>query len=690
MTKDEAKKRIKKLRGEIQDLRYRYHVLNDPQVTDDIYESLTRELRLIADKYPEFKDFADSIDRVAGKPLDKFSKVEHKKPMLSLNDIFSFEELGAWEKRILKLLPASARADYFCELKYDGLAVSLIYENGRFVRGSTRGDGLIGEDISNNLKMLETIPLILSKPYPQYIEVRGEGVMSKAVLSKINKKNAREGKPPFANTRNAAAGSLRQLDPKLTKERHLDFFAYDIADLRLGSTRGSTWGSDPQVRSHSQKHDLLRKLGFQMDKHERKCKNLKEVEAFINEVNKFRPKLPYGTDGVVVSVDSLELQNVLGVVGKAPRYMAAYKYPPEKATTVVKDIKINVGRTGAMTPIAVFEPTLVAGSTISKATLHNIDQIERLDIRVGDTIVIQKAGDVIPEVVEVLKGMRTGKEKKFKMPDKCPVCGGRVERKIGGAKETVAYYCVNQKCPAKNRRGMQHFVTAFEIYEVGPKVLDRFKDEGLISDAADLFALKKEDIAGLERFGEKSADNIIASINERRKVPLWRFLYSLGIVHVGEQTAQDLATHFGALEKIMNATKKELSDIENIGPVVGDSVYEFFRQKENIGFIKKLIKNGVEVGKGEKKKTGPLTGKTFVITGTLSGFSREKAKEEIMNRGGKVGSAVSKETDYLIAGEEPGRSDSESRQTRTSSKYAKAKKLGIKILDEKAFLILIK
>jgi len=727
MTKEEAKKRIEKLRDQIQDFRYRYHVLNDPKVTDDVYESLTRELRLIGSQHPEFKDIVDSIDRVAGKPLSKFSKVAHKNPMLSLNDIFSLEDLEAWEKRILKLLPGFSRTvlkevpkdrpfhawNYFCELKYDGLAVSLIYEKGVFVRGSTRGDGQIGEDITRNLKVIETIPLKLPAPHPEYLEVRGECVMSKAVFDRLNKGNKKEGKSLFANTRNVAAGSLRQLDPQLTKERHLDFFAYDIAEIQLGSEAPKrAWEprSQVQLTTHSDKHKLLRELGFIIDKHERKCKNLKEIEEFIKEIKEFRPKFAYGTDGVVISVDSLELQNILGVVGKAPRFMAAYKYPPEKATTTIKQILINVGRTGAMTPIAVFEPTVVAGSKISKATLHNMDQIERLDIRVGDTVVIQKAGDVIPEVVESLKDLRTGKEKKFKMPSHCPVCGGKVEKKGTGRevllrkalrrptgasrairqpadmrafrdnispKDSVAYYCINPKCPAKNRRGMQHFVGAFEIYEVGPKVLDRFKDEGLISDAADLFTLKKEDIAGLERFGEKSAENIIASINEKKKVPLWRFLYALGIIHVGEQTAQDLATNFDSLEKIMNATKEELSDIENIGPVVGKSAYEFFHTKENLNFIKKLIKNGVVVDKGEKKKVGPLTGKTFVITGTLDSMSREKIKEEIVSRGGKVSSAVSGETDYLVAGAEPG------------SKYAKAQKLDTKILDEKAFLNLL-
>lgn len=733
MTKDDAKKRIKKLREQIADFRYRYHVENDPNITDDMYESLTRELKKIENEYPDLVDLNSSINRVAGKPLDKFSKVKHAVRMLSLNDCFSLEELESWEKRIEKLIPSSSRTvlkeaskdrpspagNYFCEIKYDGLAVSLTYEKGNFVRGSTRGDGLIGEDITENLKMIENIPLSLIRrgvrgevnPVPDFIEVRGEAVMSKSVLVRINKKNLKEGKSPFANTRNAAAGSLRQLDSNIVKERHLDFFAYDIAQILPLAGKGQTLKKSQglTLRSHSDKHQLLRDLGFEMSEYEKICKNLSEVSEFIDKIGKIRGAYPYGTDGVVISIDNLEIENSLGIVGKAPRYMAAYKYPAERATTIVIDIKVNVGRTGVLTPIAIFEPTLVAGSIVGKATLHNMDQIERLDIRIGDTIVIQKAGDVIPEVVMVLPKMRTGKEKKFKMPEKCPVCGSGVERRSGlsgevsrssgrvasevsQAKQTklaqpdtrnsttktsIAYYCINQNCPAKNRRGMQHFVTAFEIYEVGPKVLDRLKDEGLISDAADLFTLKKEDIALLERFGEKSAENIVASIEEHKKIPLWRFLYSLGILHVGEQTAKDLSEHFGLIEKIKNAKLSELSEIENIGPVVAKSVYDFFQQKENQNFVDKLFRNGVVALKGEKKKQGKFTNQTFVITGTLSSMSREKAKEEILKLGGKTSSSISKETDYLVAGEAPG------------SKLEKAQGLGVKILNESEFVKLL-
>ncbi|MDD5156126.1 MAG: NAD-dependent DNA ligase LigA, partial [Candidatus Omnitrophica bacterium] len=436
------------------------------------------------------------------------------------------------------------------------------------------------------------------------------------------------------------------------------------------------------LKTHSEKHKLLRELGFRVDSHEQKCKSLAEVEKFIEKIGKIREGLPFGTDGVVVSVDNLEYQDRLGVVGKAPRYMAAFKYPAEKATTVIKEIKVNVGRTGVLTPLAVFEPTLVAGSTIGKATLHNMDQIARLDVRVGDTVVIQKAGDVIPEVVEVLVKMRTGKEKKFKMPEVCPVCNHLVEKREAGSKKdetSVAYYCTNPKCPAKNRRFMQHFVGVLDIYEIGPKILDRFQEEGLISDAADIFALEESDIKDLERFGEKSAENIIQSINEHRQITLPKFIYALGILHVGEQTAEDLAARFLSLDKLGKASLEEITNIENIGPVVSKSVYEYFKDKDNLKFIDKLFKNGVTVAPYRLPTAGyKLKGKIFVITGSLETMSRDEVKNKIKEFGGKVTESVSKQTSYVVVGNEPG------------SKYDKAVKLGVEVLDEKKFLDLIK
>ncbi|QQR49936.1 NAD-dependent DNA ligase LigA [Candidatus Nomurabacteria bacterium] len=668
MNSKEANKRIQALRKEIVRLRTLYHVDNARDVTDDVYDSLTQELRKLENAYPSLKDSTSSVNRVAGAVLAKFEKVPHASRMLSLNDAFSKEEVLDWQKRIKKLLPGKKDIEYFCELKLDGLAVSLIYEDGKFIRGATRGDGFIGEDITENLKTIENIPLVLPKPYPKYIEIRGEALLSKKVWERLNKENERLGKMLFANTRNAAAGSLRQLDPKLAQERSLEFFAWDIQGLTDTSY---------SLVTHSEKHLLLRKLGFTIDSHEKKTQKIEEVFAFIDVIEKIRPSYPYGTDGVVISVNALDQEETLGVVGKAPRWAIAYKYPAEKATTIVVDITVNVGRTGALTPLAHFKPTLVAGSTVSKATLHNIDQINRLDIRIGDTVVIQKAGDVIPEVVEVLVSFRTGKEKKFSMPQECPVCRATVERRQGGAETTVAYYCTNIHCPARNRRGMQHFVNVFEIYEVGPKVLDRLKTEGLISDAADLFTLTEADLSGLERFGEKSAKNIIDSITSRKKISLWRFLYALGILHVGEETAKDIANHFGSLEKIKSATSESINAIPNIGPIVSKSVHTYFQEKTNTRFIEKLFANGIRIEKSIKKQNGKFTGMTFVLTGTLPTLSRDVAKAKIENQGGKVSSSVSKNTSYVLAGESPG------------SKYTDAQKLGIQTLTEEAFMQLL-
>jgi DNA ligase (NAD+) len=737
--------RIQKLRSEIAQLRGLYHIENTPNVTDDVYDSLTRELKILLQKYPDFVDQNAPENRVAGKPLDKFVKVKHQTRMLSLNDVFNEEELYDWEKRIKKLLPSlqgqslrefpqGLSLNYFCEVKFDGLAVSLIYENGKFVRGATRGDGFVGEDITQNLKTIKSIPLFLGSSRvvlgetllrttlfpPKYLEVRGEALLSKSTLDKLNKINIREGKIPFANTRNAAAGSLRQLDPKLAAERKLDFFAYDIteanlaknssafAPLDIGQGTHDALNSLPDLQKHSDKHKYLKNLGFQVDQNDAICKNLNEVVNFIKKFEKIRPNFPYGTDGVVISVDDLKLQNILGVIGKAPRYMAAFKYPAQRATTIVKDVKINVGRTGVLTPLAIFEPTLVAGSRVSKATLHNMDQIERLDLRIGDTVVIEKAGDVIPKVVEVLTRMRTGKEKKFKMPERCPVCGGKVEKKTIGNMESssskgprfsgapypgqtishrtlyvpdknasVAFYCSNPKCSAKDERYLEHFVSVFEIYELGPKILRRFKDEGLITDAADIFTLTKEDIAPLERFGEKSAENIINEIKNKNKIPLSKFLWALGILHVGEETARDLALYFGTLEKLILSARQdlaELDNIENIGSAVSKSVSVFFNDKNNLNFIKKLEKNGVVIEKMEKRKAGRFTGLNFVLTGTLSKMSREIAKEKILALGGKVVGSVSKNTSYVVTGVDPG------------SKLKTAEKLGVKVLNEKEFL----
>jgi DNA ligase (NAD+) len=664
VNKEEAKKRMRMLEEEIDTLREAYHTYDDPTVTDEVYDSLSRELKVLEKQYPEFASPNSPLYRIGGKPLEKFIKVNHETRMLSLNDAFSKEEVLDWEKRIHKLLGENKKIEYFCEVKMDGLAVSLIYENGIFVRGATRGDGFVGEDITENLKMINSIPLKLKSPFPEYIEVRGEAVMSKSVWKKLNKENEKEGRLLFANTRNAAAGSLRQLDPTLAQKRKLDFFAYDAPIIR---------GLEKMPEKHSDRHEILRSIGFTLAPYESKSKNTDEIFAFIDKLSKVREKYDYGTDGVVVCVDRLSLQEELGVVGKAPRYAIAYKYPAEKATTKVLSITVNVGRTGVLTPLAHFTPTLVAGSTVSKATLHNMDQIERLDIRIGDTVIIQKAGDVIPEVVEVIPKLRTGKERKFKMPEVCPVCEGDVSKKEGGTGKTVAFYCVNKKCPAKNMRGMQHFVSIFEIYEVGPKILDRLQDEGLITDAGDLFILEEADLSGLERFGEKSAKNIIESIQSKKEISLWRFIYALGILHVGEETAKDLANHFSDLKNIINAKLDDIEKIENIGPIVAKSAHEYFKDKENLLFLERLQNNGVKIKKVEKIANAKFTGMTFVLTGTLPTLTRDEAKEKINALGGKVSSSVSKNTTYVLAGESAG------------SKLDEAQKLGVKTIDEKMF-----
>jgi len=666
MNKNEIKNRIKKLRDEISLLQVKYHEEDNSNVSDEIYDSLVRELRDLENKHPDLKIESNSpLERIGGKPLESFKKIKHEIRMTSLNDVFSDEEVYDWEKRIKKIL--NKDFSYFCELKLDGLSASLVYEKGIFTRGATRGDGFIGEDITENLKMINTIPLKLIPPYDDYMEIRGEVVMRKSVLVNLNKEQEKLGKPTFANTRNAAAGSIRQLDSSVVKSRNLDFFAWDIAKM------------SSSFLNHSEEHQMLRSMGFQVSKYEKKTKNIKDIFGFIEDIGKKRDSLPYGTDGMVISVDELEYHDILGVVGKAPRYMVAYKYKAERATTIVTDITVNIGRTGAVTPLAHFTPTLVAGSTVSKATLHNMDQIDRLDIRIGDTVVIQKAGDVIPEVVEVLLTMRTGKEKKFKMPEFCPVCNSKIERKETQNEQStasVAFYCINKNCPARNRRGMQHFVNIFEIYTIGPKILDRLKDEGLISDVADLFTLEKSDLSGLERFGEKSAENIISSVDSHKRVLLWRFIYALGIIHIGEQTSRDLANKFESLDNLIKASKEEINSIENIGPAVSESIFEFFRDKSNLVLIDKLLKNGVSIYH-EKIKRGVLFGKTFVLTGTLSEMSREEAKKKIIENGGSVSSSVSSKTSYVLAGENPG------------SKYSNAQKNGIKIISEKDFLNMI-
>ncbi len=658
-----ATKRMEKLRTEILLHAKAYYELDAPTVSDAVYDSLVRELQALDREHPELADPNFVIYRVGGKPLDAFVKTTHRTRMLSLNDAFSFEEIEAWEKRITKLL-GDTSFHYFCELKLDGLAVSLLYEKGVLVRAGTRGDGSVGEDVTENVRTISTIPLQLTEPIT--IEVRGEIVMSKRTLADLNKRYAKEGKALLANTRNAAAGSLRQLDSRMTYERNLEFFAWDAI-------------SPEPIVLHSDIHAKLRTLGFVVAAHEAIAKNLDAVKGTIQKIERIRENYGYGTDGVVIQVDERALHEKLGIVGKAPRYAIAYKYAAEQATTVVTDITVNVGRTGVLTPLAHFVPTSVAGSTVSKATLHNIDQIRRLDVRIGDSVVIQKAGDVIPEVVEVITNLRTGKEKKFVMPTHCPVCKTPIVQKEGVNKEvSVAYFCVNQNCPAKKTRNIVHFVATLGIYEIGPKIVERLQDEGLISDGADIFALTEADLSGLERFGEKSAQNIIRAIDVVRTPRLALFIASLGISNVGSETSLDLATHFGTFEKFWNADASAFDAIVNIGPGVTKSLTDFRANKDNQRFVEKLFINNVKPKAAEKKKSGVCTDKIFVLTGTLPTLSRDDAKKMIQSAGGKVSGSVSKNTSYVLAGDNPG------------SKYDEAEKLGVPVIDENEFLKILK
>lgn len=667
MNEKEAQERLIQLRAVVLEYAHQYYVLDTPSVTDATYDSLVREIKDLEKQYPKLADPNFIIYRVGGKALDAFEKAPHAIRMLSLNDAFSYEEISSWKDRLQKLAP-SAVFEYFCELKLDGLAVSLIYEDGVLVRAVTRGDGVVGENITQNAKTITSVPLTLKEIEKGIFEIRGEIVMAKATLEMLNKKYQKKGVPLLANTRNAAAGSVRQLDSRLTAERSLDFFAWDIAQ-----------SGEKKFTTHSEEHAYLRTLGFVTAPQEAVVSTLTEVEHVIEIIEKMRESFGYGTDGVVIQINQLELHDTLGIVGKAPRYALAYKYAAEQATTIVTDITTHVGRTGILTPLAHFTPTKVAGSIVSKATLHNIDQIRRLDIRVGDTVIIQKAGDVIPEIVSVVMNLRPKKTDTFEMPTNCPECGGKVEQRKGATGDaSVGFYCTNQTCPAKQSRGLTHFVHTMEIYEVGPKIIDRLQEEGLITDAADLFTLEESDLAGLERFGAKSAENIIREIQSKKNPPLDRFIAALGIIHVGEQTARDLALHFKSFDAFWKATAEDLDSIENIGPAVVESIISYTGSTYGNHFTKKLFASGVSPVSLSIKKGGAFEGKTFVLTGTLETLSREEAKKIIQNNGGKVSSSVSVKTDYVLAGGNPG------------SKADEAEKLKVKILTEKDFLKMVK
>ncbi|MBU4314942.1 NAD-dependent DNA ligase LigA [Patescibacteria group bacterium] len=680
MTKEQAKKRIDKLKEVISYHRYLYHVLDTQEISDSALDSLKHELKLLEDDYPEFITQDSPTQRVGGEALEKFEKVKHKERMLSMEDVFSQEEFEKWVDR-LKRYSGKKSPEFYVMTKIDGLAVSLIYENGLFIKAATRGDGYIGEDITLNAKTIESIPLKLRKPNEREIrqikkefscakdlierlelltgriEVRGEIYITKHDFNRLNTSLKKKGEKEYANPRNLAAGSVRQLDPRITAKRPLKFRAWHIADI----------GQKTQAESMS----VLQLLGFKASEGSQ-ASTIHEVKLAFDRMKRQREKIEYWIDGLVVRVDQLSLFSDLGVVGKTPRGIVAWKFPPEESTTQVKDVQWFVGRTGKLTPVAVVEPTFIAGTTVTHATLHNADEIRRLGIKIGDTVILTKAGDIIPKITLVLKNMRTGSEKSIRVPKLCPICGSDVIQK----KNAVDYICTNKKCYSMERERILHAVRAFDIEGLGMKTIERFIQAGILSSPADIFRLQVDQINGLEGFGEVSANNIVDEIKEKKKISLAGFLRALSIEHVGETTSDALANHFGSLKKIQNASVDELRNVEDIGEVVARSVFRFFKDNEQSKTIEDYFSAGVEILKAKIVKQ-TLAGKSFVLTGSLEKISRDEAKETIKKLGGKVMSSVGKKTNFVVVGAEPG------------SKYDKAKELGVRILSEKEFLSML-
>lgn len=702
MTKNEAQKRIEKLREEINRHRYNYHVLDKSTLSEEVLDSLKKELFDLEQQFPDLISPDSPTQRVGGAPLKEFKKVTHREPrMISLNDAFGEGDIRDWLSRLENYLghsllnPNSQTLDpiFYCDLKMDGLAIELIYENGVLVQASTRGDGVVGEDVTQNIKTIEAIPLKLNLPsgytlYPKILVCRGETFLTKKEFARINKDQEKKGEKIYANPRNVAAGSIRQLDPKITASRKLDFYAYDIVG-----------DSDADIKKYPTKkseYDALKNFGFKTNPNGLTVNSLEEVFVFKEKWEKERENLPYEIDGVVVSINDNKIYKEAGIIGKAPRGAVAYKFSPREAATQILEIKVQVGRTGVLTPVAVMKPVSVGGTTITHATLHNADEIERLGLKIGDTVIVSRAGDVIPKITSVLKDLRTGKERVFKMPEKCPIDSSKVIRdSLSAGRRSVAYKCSNKNCAAKHRESIYHFVSrgAFNIEGLGPKIIDRFLDEGLINDAADIFTLQKGDIAVLDRFGEKSAENIISEVQESKKITLPRFIYSLGILHVGEETAlllsKEIAKSFEFrassfnISNFLNVVKsfslEDLQKIRDIGPKVADSIFNWFHDKKNIEFLKNLDSAGVSLETLKLNVSNSMIhGKIFVLTGSLENLSRDEAKEKIRAAGGEISESVSKKTDYVVAGSDPG------------SKLEKGKKLGIKILTELEFLNLIK
>lgn len=662
MEAQEAAKRAEALREAIRYHDYRYHVLDDPEIPDAAYDDLLRELTELEARFPELVAADSPTQRVGGAPLESFAQVRHRSPMMSLANAFSAEELRAFDQRIRRSLDVS-EMQYVAELKIDGVAVSLSYEEGIFVRGATRGDGEVGEDVTQNLRTIGQVPLRLKQPLT--IDVRGEVYMEKEPFRAMNERREAEGLPLFANPRNASAGALRQLDPKVTASRPLRIFVHGVGYLEDGP------------RTHTELLDLLQEAGFKVNSLYRLCENIEEVIAFCAEWSEKRAQLPYEIDGVVVKVNEIDLYERLGATAKTPRWAVAYKFPAEQATTRLRDVEFNVGRTGAVTPTAILDPVRVAGTTVSRATLHNEDFIRQRDIRIGDTVIIQKAGDIIPEVVRVLTELRTGSEETIEIPSACPACGGVVVRPEG---EAVAR-CINAACPAQLVEAVIHFGSraCMDIEGLGTALSEQLVAQGLVKSVADLYTLTEDRLVTLERMGPKSAQNLLAAIEQSKERGLSRLLFALGIRHVGGGTAAALAAHFGSMEAVMEASESDLLAVPDVGEKIAQSVVGYFREPANRELVRALQAAGVKMTeeRAATSPTGSLAGKRFVVTGRLEQMSRAEAEEAIKRLGGAVSGSVSRNTDYLVAGEAPG------------SKLARATELGVPVLNEAEFLALL-
>lgn len=666
LSKLEAKERLRKLRKTIEYHRHLYHVLDKQEISDEALDSLKAELVRIETEFPDLITADSPSQRVAGKPLDQFKKVKHKVSQWSFNDVFSEEEIFDFDERIKRMLAKHYKKEvvptYTSELKIDGLKVVLEYSGGQLVLASTRGDGKVGEDITENVRTIEAVPLFID--YKKDLIVEGEIYLPKKEFERINKELVKKGEAPYANPRNLAAGTIRQLDSKIVASRKLSVFVYDIAKSELG------------LKTQFEELQKLKELGFKVNPHFKECPKVADAISFWKSWHDKKDKEEYLIDGIVLKVNEKEYCNALGYTGKAPRYAVAFKFPAEQVTTRVLEIAFQVGRTGVVTPVAHLEPVLVAGSTVSRATLHNEDEIKRLDVRAGDTVILQKAGDIIPQVVEVLKDLRPENSKPFKFPKKIKECGGdgSIERIPGEA----AYRCVDKGSFEMVRRKLHYFTSkvAFDIDGLGPKIIDQLMESNIIQTPVDIFTITKGDLLPLERFAEKSVDNLMQSIEKSRDITFSRFIISLSIDGVGEETAILLADQFGTIDALQKATLESIDNIPGIGEVVSKSIYDWFREDQNKKLLDELLQE-VRIKKEERKTTGALFGKTFVLTGTLANLGRDEAKEMIRKVGGNVSSSVSKETDYVVAGKKAG------------SKLAKAEKLGVAIIDEDSFLKLV-